>query len=111
MLCKTAAEMTRYKLGRIPQDARDEEDFRCGILTVWSMDAYMRNRRAGMDKETAGYNAWRRIDLMGLRHPEAKCSLVDSSKLPATYLPFLHEVTNQYRLAKYAACLTRTIRL
>lgn len=93
MLCRTAGTMESYKRGLIPAEARDAEDLRCGVLTVWSMDAYMHMRREGMSHENAAWAAWRRVDLMGLR----ACSLVDDDELPPTYRPHLHEVTNQFR--------------
>ena len=91
MLCRTG--MKSYKLGAISDEARDEEDLRCGVLTVWSMDAYMTHRRHGRTHEESAWDAWRRVDLMGLR----ACSLVNDRELPPTYRPALHEVRNPWR--------------
>ena len=91
MLCRTG--MKSYKLGIVSDEARDEEDLRVGVLTVWSMDAYMSHRRHGLTHEAAALDAWRRVDLMGLR----ACSLVNDRELPPTYRPELHEVRNLWR--------------
>lgn len=93
MLCRTAGTMDSYKLGVISTEERDAEDLRCGVLTVWSLDAYNTLRRGGMEAKEAKWRAWRRIDLMGIR----ECSLIDDDELPPTYRPYLHEVTNEYR--------------
>ncbi len=89
MLCKTAATMTRYKRGVISNEHRDEEDLRCAVLTVWDVQAFMRNIKRGMSKWSAGYNAWRRIDLAGLK----ECSLVELGELPPTIRLELHAAT------------------
>lgn len=95
MLCRTAGTMTSYKQGVIADEERDAQDAQHGILTVWSMDSYMGMRNDGMAHENAAWAAWRRIDLMGLK----ECSLVEDDELPPTYRPFLHHLTNDYRLA------------
>jgi hypothetical protein len=95
MLCRTAANMNAYKLGVISDEARDEQDFRCAVLTVWSVDAYHQNRRNGMSHENAAFNAWRRIDLTTV----TRCSAIPSDDLPPDILANLHEITNAYRLA------------
>lgn len=97
MLCRTG--MSKYKKGVIPDAVRDAEDFDHGVLTVWSMDAYMKNRNEGMDTWTAGMNAWRRIDVMGIQ----KCSLIADTDLPPSYHAGFHNLTNQYRLAHMPA--------
>lgn len=93
MLCRTG--MVSHKKGIIPDEARDREDFQHGILTVWSMDAYMENRRRGQGHEDAAYYAWRRVDLMGLK----KCSLLEDTELEVTYHPYMHDLSNEWRLA------------
>lgn len=93
MLCRSAGTMSSYKLGAISDEERDEEDLRCGVVTVWSMDAYMEQRRREINHETAALRSWRRIDLMGLK----ECSIVDATDLPPTYRPHLHRVTNPFR--------------
>lgn len=93
MLCRTG--MSRYKLGLIPDAVRAEEDFRHGILTVWSLNDYNRNRRQGMSDFNAGYNAWRRIDLLKIK----ALSVVGPELLPPTIRNELHELTNVFRLA------------
>lgn len=87
--------MKSHKQGIITDEQRDAEDLRCGVLTVWSMDAYMMLRRKGWDHERAAEGSWRRIDLMGIK----ECSLVDDKELPPTYRPQFHQVTNRFRLA------------
>lgn len=98
-LCRAAGSMTAYKLGVISDEQRDAEDLRTGTLTVWSLDAYMSHVRHGRDKEWAKWNSWRRVDLMGLRHPQAQCSVIDDAELPIRYRPEYHDVTNAFRAA------------
>lgn len=93
MLCRTGVE--RYKQGVVPNALRDAEDFRCGVLTVWAMDVYMRLRRRGMDQEHAGWEAWRRVDLVTL----SECSIIASDELPPDIIANLHNITNAYRAA------------
>lgn len=93
MLCRTG--MKKYKLGVVSDESRDEEDFRCAVLTVWSVSDFMRLTKTGIDKLTAGFNAWRRIDLCSV----LECSLVDDKELPPEIIDGLHEITNTYRLA------------
>jgi hypothetical protein len=103
MLCRTG--MNKYKLGVIPDVQRDTEDFRHGILTVWSFDSYLGNLRRGMSKLDAGLNAWRRVDLITLR----SCSLlskidleamgINETLLPPDVIAGVHHLTNQYRLS------------
>jgi hypothetical protein len=95
MLCKAAGAMKSYKLGIISDAARDAEDLRCGVLTVWSMDAYMGYRRRGYSHQNAAPRSWRRIDLMGV----LEASTIDREELPPTYRPELHQVNNRFRRA------------
>lgn len=93
MLCRT--QMHSYKKGIISDRHRDEQDFRCGILTVWSMDSYMLSRRHGTTHEVSAMDAWRRIDLAGVR----KCSLFHNEEISMRIHSELHEITNTWRLA------------
>jgi hypothetical protein len=105
MLCKAAGTMSRYKRGIIPDEVRDREDAQHGLITVWSLDAFMRYRRGGNCRKchgpcrNMGEHSFRRVDLMGLRHPQAECSVIDADELPITYRPALHHVTNEFRAA------------
>lgn len=92
MLCKTG--MSKYKKGLVLDAARDEEDFRHGILTVWDVNAYHRNVRRGLADFMAGWKAWRRIDLCGIR----ELSLLDEEQLPPLIHNELHSLTNEFRL-------------
>ncbi len=98
MLCRTG--MSKYKKGLIADATRDEHDFRHGILTVWSMDAYTANLRRGMSKETAAFASWRCIDITTVH----KCSLlngfdIDYTDLPPDIVIGHHNIVNEYRLA------------
>ncbi len=95
MLCRTAGSMNAYKRGVISTAQRDQEDFNHAVLTVWDVQAFMRNRRAGMDNETAGRSAWRRIDLVTL----TKLSAVPRRRLPPNIRRGLHHIRNAFRLA------------
>lgn len=86
--------MDVYKKGIISDSARDHEDFEHGIITVWSMDAYLKLRQAGTPREIAGFKAWRRIDIMGIR----TISLIADEQLDIYYHPHLHHLTNEFRL-------------
>lgn len=97
MLCRTG--MNKYKKGIISDADRAERDFKHGILTVWSVDAFNENLAKGMDHNTAAFAAWRSIDLITIR----KCSLLGSlgidTDLPPDQIIGDHNLTNQYRLA------------
>ena len=95
MLCRAAGTMEAYKLGVIPTAARDEEDFRHAILTVWSMDAYMAQIRRGVERQVAAWNAWRRIDLTTV----TQLSAMPLAQLPPDIRRNVHDITNAYRLA------------
>jgi hypothetical protein len=100
MLCRCG--MSKYKKGVRSDAETDARDYRHGILTVWSMDAYTANRRRGMDKNAAAFAAWRCIDVVTVR----KCSLLNHYELPAGVEADLppdivighHQITNEYRL-------------
>lgn len=94
MLCRTG--MNAYKKGVIPDQVRDAEDFRNGIITVWSVDVFRRNvKELGLDKEQAAWNAWRRIDVITVR----ECSLLEDAELPPEFVEGAHQITNEYRLS------------
>jgi len=93
MLCRTGVQ--DFKLGVISDAHRAEEDFRHGLITVFDINAFLRNRRHGVSDFDAGYNAWRRIDLCGIR----ELSLLDEDTLPPTIHNELHHITNPWRLA------------
>lgn len=69
MLCRTG--MKKYKKNSI-NDNRESRDVKHDLITVWSVDSFNRNLAKGMDKEQAGFNAWRSIDLRSI----SKCSLM-----------------------------------
>lgn len=60
MICRTS--MNAYKQGIIPDALRDEEDFRCGVLTVWSVDQFHRLIRQGMSRELVPWRCWRTVE-------------------------------------------------
>jgi hypothetical protein len=96
MLCRSG--MSKYKKG-VRSDAEvDAKDYRHGILTVWSMDAYTTAVRNGMDKTAAAFAAWRSIDVTTV----SKCSLLKhydvSVELPPDIVIGHHNITNEYRL-------------
>lgn len=95
MLCRTAGSMTAYKRGVIATADRDQEDFTHAILTVWDVQAYMRNRRNGMSRRAAGLAAWRRIDLVTVK----RLSVTPRRRLPPDIRRGLHHITNAYRRA------------
>jgi hypothetical protein len=95
MLCRTAGTMSAFKRGVIPTERRDREDFRNAVITVWDCAAYLRNLSAGMDRETAGREAFRRIDIAGIK----SCSIVSKSQLPPTIKRQWHRIHNAFRLA------------
>lgn len=95
MLCRTAATMSAYKKGVISTADRDDEDFRNGVLTVWSVDTYNKLLRDGEQPIDAACNSWRRVDVLSI----IKCSKVDSTTLPVDVLSGIHTLTNIYRLS------------
>lgn len=102
MLCRVAGTMRKYKRGIVPTARRDREDFRLAVLTVWDIQQYQQNRQHGMDQETAGRNAYRRIDVAGIRH----CSVLDDSDLPPTIRMEFHNIQNRFRLANMPESVT-----
>lgn len=69
MLCRTG--MNKYKKNST-DESRKSRDIKHDLITVWSVDSFNRNLAKGMDKEQAGFNAWRSIDLRSV----SKCSLM-----------------------------------
>jgi len=94
ILCKTAGEMSSYKLGHVLDVDRDREDFRNAVLTVWDIQAFLSNKRQGMSQSIAGQNAFRRIDVTSVQ----RCSAIDNNELPPSIRIELHQITNQFRL-------------
>lgn len=91
MLCRT--NVHKYKLGIIPDAVREIEDLTNGVLTVWSMDVYMRLRRNAVPN--AGWLAWRRIDLVTI----SDLSILPEAELPPDFVGALHNIRNAYRAA------------
>ena len=95
MLCRTGGTMTAYKRGVISDAQRDQEDFTHAVLTVWDVQAFMRARAQGLNRQAAGCAAWRRIDLVTLR----KLSVVPRRRLPPDIRRGLHQIRNAFRRA------------
>lgn len=92
MLCRTG--VNAFKKGKIDQADRDAEDFRHGLITVWSVTDYHKNIKHGMTTVDAAFDAWRRIDLITVK----ECSLVDDVELPPEVVAGVHHITNEFRL-------------
>lgn len=93
MLCRSG--VNKYKRGIISDAQRLIEDFNACILTVWSIDVFMRLRRQGMGIAMAGQRSWRRIDLTKIQ----KCSILEENELPPVMVQNMHDIRNGFRLA------------
>ncbi len=92
MLCRT--NMNRFKKGIVPDAKRDDEDFKNGVLTVFSVNDYHKYVKDGMNAIDAGYNSWRRIDLVSL----VSCSVIPKKEIPPAIRMSFHKLSNRYRL-------------
>lgn len=101
MLCRT--QMQAHKKGIISDVLRDEEDFRCAVLTVWSVNDFMRLRKLGQNHRDAGFNSWRRIDLAGI----VKCSILTPNEVDIWIRLEIHRITNPYRLQNLPQLINR----
>lgn len=93
MLCKT--NMNKFKKGAISVAQRDEEDFKNGVLTVWSVNDYHKYVESGMSPIEAGFNSWRRVDLISL----INCSVIPKKEIPPAIRMSFHKLSNRYRLS------------
>src|SRR4051812_21755402 len=87
MLCRTGVQMGTK--GVIPQEERDEEDFRCAVLTVCDVTAYRKYRRRGWEQNRAAERSFRRIDLTTI----TECSVLDEkTDLPPFLVAEFHQI-------------------
>lgn len=106
LICR--AGVNAYKRGIIPDPVRDEQDFRNGVITVWSIDVFNRRLREtaaamGMpisevppaEKRAIGWQCWRAIDIVTIK----ELSLMDVGELPPDIRAGVHQITNEFRLA------------
>lgn len=65
MVCRRG--VGKYVQGVQPIGQRKAEDSRNEVLTVWDVQVYQEQRKMGIDQETAGTKAYRRINMADVK--------------------------------------------